>query len=269
MPPYHFAFDSHPGPVGDAIRDAANLRRTLFLFIYSRDNPATTSVVSLLQQRTILEEIRENFIFFPLDVTWPEGWRIATELAFKYMPLIALVRPEGDSLGESQTFVTYEGRVSESSLLSSMRVEYHQRNPDAAVIHDQDAEYVRAVRIAEETAQHSQAVAAAVATRATEREIQRSQIDDEFRRIPEPADLGDTATIRFQYPYLPTQTQKFSREAAVRWLFVFVRKSMFPKRFVLLTGFPQTRIEESDRPLKDVVPEKQFIVYVEASDEDD
>jgi hypothetical protein len=227
------------------------------------------SVVSVLHQPTILEEIRENFIFFPLDVTWPEGWKIATELAFKYMPLIALVRPRGHSLAESQIFVTYEGRVSETTLLSSMRVEHHDRNPDAAVMHDQDAEYRRAVRLAEASVQHNQAAAAAVATREVELEIQRRQIGDEFAQIPEPTDLGDTATIRFQYPYLAPQTQRFSRDAAVRWIFVFVRKSMFPKRFLLLTGFPQARIEESDRPLKDVVPEKMFIVYVEPGDDED
>jgi hypothetical protein len=44
-------------------------------------------------------------------------------------------------------------------------------------------------------------------------------------------------------PYLAPQTQRFSRGAAVRWIFVLVCKSMmFPKRFVLLTGPPQARI---------------------------
>jgi hypothetical protein len=150
-----------------------------------------------------------------------------------------------------------------------MRVEHHGRNPDAAVIHDQDAEYRRAVRIAEEGAQHIHAAAEAVVTREIDLEIRRRQIDEEFGRIPEPINPADTATIRFQYPYLAPQTQRFSRGAAVRWIFVFVRKSMFPKRFVLLTGFPQTPIEESDRPLKDIVQESKFIVYVEPGDDDD
>jgi hypothetical protein len=270
VPPYQFPFDCHPGPITDAISDAQNLHRSLFLFIYSQDNPATKPVVSLLQEQSVMTEIRDNFIFLPLDVTWPEGWEIATELQFKRMPLIALVRPQGQSLAESQVFVTYEGKVGESALLSSMRVEHHERNPDVELIQDQDDEYHQAVLIDQENIRRTQDEIDAGQTRAIEMEIMKRSVDEEFEQIPEPKDSADRAVIRFQFPAgIATQTRKFSREASVRWVFVFVRKFMFPKEFALFTGFPQTRIEENNRALGEVCPEKQFIVYVQEQDDDE
>jgi hypothetical protein len=268
IPPYQFSFDSHPGPLADAISDARNLRRSIFLFVYSQDNPATAAAVAVLQQPAVVAEMRENFIFLPLDVTWPEGWEIATQLRFKMMPLIALIRPRGATLAESQIFVSYEGRVGESTLLSSMRVEHH--NPDAGIIQDQDDEYNQAVLIDQENVRRVMEEIDLGETIAVERQIEERGVTDEFERIPEPVDQNDRAIIRFQFPGgIQSETRKFSRAAPVRWVFVFVRKFMFPKRFVLLTGFPQVRIEESQLPLGDVLQERQFIVHVQEEEDDE
>jgi hypothetical protein len=223
-------------------------------------------MVSLLQQPTISHEIRESFIFLPLDVTWPEGWRVAAELEFKTMPLIAMIRPRGSSLAESKVFVTYEGKVGESTLLSSMRVELNERSPDAQIVQEQDNDFDRAVRADEENRRREvEVVQAEVARRADEVDMQQ-RVEAEFASLPEPQGDEELATIRFQFPDSTSKTRKFARNGPVRFLFIFVRKYMWPRTFGLKSGFPQTRVEESEKLIGEVFREKQFIVYVEEDD---
>jgi hypothetical protein len=204
--------------------------------------------------------MRDYFIFLPLDVTWPEGWRLAAELDFKYMPLIALIRPRGNSLAESKVFVTYEGRVSENTLIGSMQMEHQDRNPDVAIVQNQDEEYQQAIVQQQEADRAAQEEAAVQASELAQR---RRDIDSEFEAIPMPADQADVLTIRFQFPDATSKTRQFSRSGAQKWIFAYVRKQVFPKDFVLLTGFPQARMEEIEVALKDLYKEKQFIVYVQ------
>ena len=263
--PFSFTFDSHPGPMEDAIADAQNLHRALFVFVFCRENPLTTAVVSVLQRPSVAEEIRENFIFLPLDVTWPEGWRVAAEIGFDAMPFIALVRPRGSTLWESKVYVKYEGKVGEHTLLSSMRVERTDRNPDNALVRAQDDEFDRAVREDEE-AEVQRAVAQIEEQRAAEdEERMRAEVNEAYERLlaEEPT---DAATIRFQFPDNQTKTHKFARNGPVRNLFVFARKFMFPRPFVLMTGFPQRQLIESDTAVGDECRERQFIVYVQEDD---
>ena len=264
--PFSFTFDSHPGPVDDAVADAQTLHRSLFLFIYCRENPLTRCVVSVLQSPEIADQIREHFIFLPLDVTWPEGWRVACEIGFDAMPLIALVRPRGSSLWESRIYVRYEGRVGENTLLSSMRVERTARNPDNDLMRAQEDEFERAVREDEENARRALAEEQEMQRAAENEQRMRVQIDEEYDRLMELPATGDVATIRFQFPDNQTKTHKFPRDGPVRNLFVFARKFMYPRPFVLLTGFPQKRIEESDTTVSDECRERQFIVYVQEDD---
>ena len=265
--PYSFSFDSHPGPIEDAITDAQNLHRSLFLFIFCRDNPVTNGVVSLLQSNAVAEEIRENFIFLPLDVTWPEGWRVATELEFKSMPLIAMIRPRGTSLWESKVYVKYEGKVGETTLLSSMRIEMNDRNPDHAIMREQDDEFNQAVRMAEEDRRRNEEAEEEAQRTSEGQERQRQEIEAQYDALMELGEQGDVATIRFQFPDSQTRTHKFPRNGSVRNLFVFARKFMFPRQFALMTGFPQRKLEESDKTLAEECREKQFIVYVEDEEE--
>ncbi|OHT15866.1 hypothetical protein TRFO_13697 [Tritrichomonas foetus] len=261
--PFSFPFDSHPGPVDEAVVDAKNLHRSLFLFIYCINNPLTTSICNLLQKPSIASEIRENFVFLPLDVTWPEGWSVASHFEFKRMPLIAIIRPKGSSLWESKIFVKYEGRVGENTLLSSMRVELHERNPDTEIVEEQNNEFNDALlqdaendrRRQEEEQQQQQAV--------QQEENERILIEEQFGQLPQTDNLTNVATIRFQFPDNLARIHKFPRESSVDLLFVFVRKFMFPRKFILITGFPQFQIRENGQKLCDVCPEKNFIIHVE------
>jgi hypothetical protein len=262
--PFNLPFDAHPGPVDDAVTDAKNLHRSLLLFIYCRDNPLTRRMVALLQSQTVADEIREYFVFLPLDVTWTDGWQIAASLEFKYMPLLAIVRPRGTSFAESKVFVTYEGSVGESTLIASMRVEHQDRNPDALIVQNQDEEYNRALIMQQESDRLAQEAAL---SRQAEMDARNREIDEEFAKIPAPVDQADTAVIKFQFPDATTKTYRFSREDSLKWLFVYVRKTVFPKSFTLSTGFPREKIEETECALKDAYKEKQFIVYVEFEDE--
>ena len=144
--PFVFSFDSHPGPLKDAINDASNLHLSLFIFIYSEDNPDTNYIVSLLQKESIISEMNANFIFLPLDISHPEGWKTACKLSFTQIPLIAIIRPAGESLDECCVFMKYSGRVEEQELLSSMRIENTERtNNDEVIIQEQNIEFVEAL----------------------------------------------------------------------------------------------------------------------------
>jgi hypothetical protein len=183
------------------------------------------------------------------------------------MPLIALIRPQGTTLAESHLFVRYEGRVGESTLLSSMRIEHNAG--EGEIIQNQDDEYNAAVMIDEANVRRTQEEIDAGEARAVELEITRAAIAEEFNRIPLPVDQTDRTIIRFQFPGGgDVKIQRFSRGAPVRWVFVYVRKFMFPKQFLLLTGFPAVKLDESDKPLGEVCAEKQFMVHVQEVDEE-
>jgi hypothetical protein len=48
----------------------------------------------------------------------------------------------------------------------------------------------------------------------------------------------------------------------LRALSPHVRTIAFPRDFSLLTGFPHTRIEDTNLLVHETLPEKQYIVYV-------
>ncbi|KAK8870600.1 hypothetical protein M9Y10_008486 [Tritrichomonas musculus] len=267
--PFTFPYDSHPGPIEDAIVDAKNLHRSLILFIYCLHNPLTPSIVNLLQKPSIANEIHENFVFLPLDVTWPEGWSVATQLEFQRMPLLAIIRPKGSSLWESRVFVKYEGKIGENTLLSSIRVELQERNPDNRIVEEQNNDFNEAILQDAENERIRREQAAEAQAQAQRAEEEAKKIDEEFEQLPSTDGLTDVTTIRFQFPDNNTRIHKFPRDCSVNLLFVFVRKFMHPKKFILLTGFPQFKINEDGQKLCDVYGEKNFIIHVEEEDEDD
>ena len=261
--PFSFDFDVHPGPVDDAITDAQNLHRSLLIFIYCVDNPATRSAVELLQRRRVADEIREHFIVLALDAMWPEGWRLVTKLDFEAIPVIALVRPRGTTLAESQVYCKYEGAVSEDTLLSAMRIEMTAREPDTEVVREQNDEFDRVVREAEEITRREEEAQEEARRAVADEEKSRDEVERAYEQLMQLGESGDVATIRFQFPDSQTRTHKFARDGPVRNLFVFARKFMFPQTFELMAGFPQRRIEENEERLDAQCKEKQFIVYVE------
>lgn len=267
--PFVFSFDSHPGPIKDAISDAINLHLSLFLFIYSEDNPDTKKVVSLLQKDSIIAEMNSHFIFLPLDVSHPEGWGVACKLSFTEIPLIAIIRPAGESLEESCIFMKYNGKVEEEELLSSMRIEHNERNnnADAEVVQEQNMEFIQAVN--EENENERRQAQEEEERKKAEEEQQsiKERIDKEFEEIPVVKENEDSVTIKFQFPDNTNRIRKFTKDSPVRLIFVFVRKYIYPKQFKLMTGFPQYALVESDNLIKDVFHEKNFIIHVEENDE--
>ncbi|KAH0795466.1 FAS-associated factor 2-B [Histomonas meleagridis] len=261
--PFIFPFDSHPGPVKDAIEDAKNLNRSLFLFIYCIDNPNTYKVSKILQSDAIANEIHSNFIFLPLDVSFPEGWHSACDLKFTEIPMIAIVRPEGTTLNESHVFAEFKGIISEDDLLSSIRIENHHRSPDVEIIEQQNEEFNEAIRRDTEATREEVEEEQRVQNQQEEEKREKEKIEKEFDELPEIEEGMDVATIRFQFPDNVSRIHKFPRDQTVNLLFVFARKFMFPKKFVLVTGFPQYKIDENGKKLSDVCREKNFIVHVE------
>ena len=265
--PFSFAFDSHPGPVEDAICDAKNLHRSLLIFVYCLKNPLTASICNLLQKQSISREIRENYVFLPLDVTWPEGWSVALQLEFKRMPILAVVRPKGSSLWESRIFIKYEGKVGENTLISSLRIENHERNPDNEIVEEQNNEFndalIQEVENERRRQNEEMEIAQQQERERQQREMEQQRVEQDFLALPSVEGITDISTIRFQFPDNLARIHKFPRTESIKLLFVFVRKFMFPKNFALKTGFPQFEIPENDQRICDVCPEKNFIVYVE------
>lgn len=269
-----FPFECHPGPIDDAIIDSSRLSKTLFLFIYSRDNGDTFIVNDIFQQQSIKEIIQHNYIFYPLEATSVEGWKIATStFKFRSLPLFALIRPRGTSLAQSQIFMKHEGSIGETALLSYISIENqnlmqegNQNNnhaPDNLIIAQQDEEFRRAV----EEAQMNQ-----LSTEEIERDARRSEenrikkINDDFNAIPIPQQGENKIVIKFLFPDNVSRTREFPENGTLRMLFAFARKFEDTQNFVLLTGFPMQQIEENDNLISTVCKDKHFVIHV---DEDD
>jgi hypothetical protein len=183
--------------------------------------------------------MRESFVFLPLDVTCPEGWRIASELDFSKMPLIAFIRPRGTTVDESRIVVTFEGPVGQNPLLRVMISE---------------ARHVR--RESEESDQ-------AADSGSVGDEDARAIVQAEFDALPVAPPGSDIATVRFRFPDRSVQVHNFLRDEPIAHLFVFARKFMWPREFALLTGAPPVRLEDCTVPLNDVIGERTFIVEVD------
>ena len=260
---FGFTFDSHPGPIEDCIHDSKINGKSIFIFIYCCDNPNTIPVADILRDPEISQDIRENFLFLPIDITWPDGWYIATQLEFSKLPLIALVHPRGSTLWESEIYMKNEGMISRSYLLSAIHV---RQNPDLEIISNQNIEFDEAVR-AEEEAQirlNNQTQNAIQESRNEFEEIQR--INQAYENIPIPNDSQNSITIRFRFPDNKNQTRDFPADGPTSYLFDFVRKTMHPHKFNLLTGYPQITLEDNDNPINSVIPDRHCIIYVDDDD---
>ena len=127
-------YDSHPGPISAAITDSVTLNRSLFVFVYYRENALTQRTIALLSHNQVAEEIRKKFIFLPLDVTTHEGLFFANYVQFTSLPIIALIRPQGNSLEESQIFIKNEGKIDLSLILSYINIEHNENHENAEIV---------------------------------------------------------------------------------------------------------------------------------------
>ena len=261
-------YDSHPGPISEAITDAKNLHRSLFVFIYCKDNALTQRTINILSQRSVSDEIQRSFLFLPLDVSTPEGLVVANSLNFHRLPLIALVRPRGDTLSHSQIFVKHEGKIGESVLLSYIRIEHHEevdhREAEVRniVVEDQDHEYQEALRREQERLRQIALHEEEEEMKDELNEVIKLSIDDAFDALPPPPTTGERATVKFMFPD-GNQTRSFPRDGPVSMLFTFARKFVYPKEFIIKAGFPPVEIKETEEPISRVIKDKQFIAYVE------
>jgi FAS-associated factor 2 len=255
-------YDSHPGPINDALEDAKNSNRSLFIFIYSKENALTQKFIATLSSAAISEEMRRSFIFLPLDATTFEGLSVANALRFHSLPLIALVRPRGDSLEESQIFVKHEGKMGESTLLSYIRIEVRE---DQEVVVNQNGEYQEALREEQEMQREVRVREEEEERKEEEMKRVQDEVNEAFDNLPQPPeDQSNIVTIKFQFPNNNNnQIRAFPRDGPTSMLFVFARKFVYPMKFVIRAGFPLQELEESDKPLSEICQERQFICYVE------
>lgn len=263
--PFVLPFECHPGPINDALTDAKNLHRSLFLFIYCKENPNTKNVISLLRLDNVAQAIHNSFIFYPQDVTWPEGWAIATQLKFQELPLIALIRPRGHSLEESNVFVQHEGKLGANALLSFINVEHQNAEANEAhgIVQQQNDEFNNAVLQDEINLQQEEEQRRAEEEASRLEQEAKVKVEAEFESLPTPPPNADCCTIKFQFPDSTSQHFKFERNSPIHFIFIFVRKHMFPSNFNLFTGFPRQLITDSDEPISSRYTDKNFIVFVE------
>jgi hypothetical protein len=256
---HHLDFDLHPGPVATAISDAKNLHKSLMIYIFCPENPLCSATDRLLRIPAIGQAISANYVFYATSSTTSDGYSILTGIRFRSLPLILLVRPSGNSLQESTVFVTHQGDISESSLLSYFAMDH--RPPADPVRAEQDREFQEAILEVEqqEVIQH-EAVG--------RYESERDRIAAEFAALPElPHGAPNVCRVRFQMPDNSNPEKAFPKDGPISMLFVFARHLLFPKKFALFTGFPMSRIEESQATIESVCPYQQFLVRVQYDDE--
>ncbi|EAY20134.1 hypothetical protein TVAG_366420 [Trichomonas vaginalis G3] len=260
-----FQYDSHPGPIEEALVDAKNLNRSLFIFIYCRENLVTQRVINVLSSDSVSQEMQRSFLFLPLDVTTPDGITVANMLKFHQLPLIALVRPRGNTLASSQVFVQHEGLIGESVLLSYIRIEHNEPdNNQTEVVNDQDAAYQRALEREDERIRQEEMHQEEEQMQEEMSHVLQQSVDDAFAALPPPPTTGERVIVKFQFPNADAnQTRAFPRDGPISMLFTFARKFVFPDEFVLKAGFPPAELEETETPISQTIQEKQFVCYVE------
>ena len=266
--PISFPFDSHPGPIEDAVSDAKNMNRSIFLFIYHLENPSTAHLCRILQNPDVSNEVRSNFIFLPIDVTSPEGWSTAVKLRFQQIPFIALIRPK-ESFDKSVVFIKHEGNIGENTLLSSLRVENHERAPHTQILGQQNIEFHDELERVAENERRQQEEQAMKEEEDKRLQLQKEIIEKQFQELPNVDDSTNVATVKFQFPNNETKTHRFPRDESINLIFVFVRKYMFPKKFKLMTSFPQFQIPENNDKISHFFSERNFMIYVEEYEHDE
>ena len=260
-------YDSHPGPVADAIADAKNLNKSLFIFIYCRENTLTQRTIAILSSPSISQQMQRNYIFLPLDFSTVEGHKVR-ELEVAPLPIIALVRPRGNSLHDSQIFFQHGGKITAYDLQCCMTMQNENDQNDQTenqrIIDNQDEEYERAVADEEQRQRDIERQEEERRQLQEQEEKKQMEIEQAFNNLPQaPNEPENKVTVKFQMPNNEHQIRSFPRDGSTSMLFIFVRHFVYPNRFILRVGFPPKEIEESDVPLSETISDRQFICYVE------
>jgi hypothetical protein len=248
-------FASHPGPLKDAISDARSLNRSLLVYVYCADNPASAATDVLFQSAPIAEHLASKFVLYATPATVADGWAVVTGAKFTALPMFLFVKPAGDTLATSQIFITHEGPVSEEILLSLMESTVMPPVGDH-VRAEQDRQFLEAVRQDEEAA-------AAIESTAEIEEGERDRVEREFSELPDlqPTD-PEACRVRFRFLDNSQRIRVFPRHGPVAMLFTFARYYQFPNAFALETGYPRKQIREDEGTIEEACGGRQVQIYV-------
>jgi hypothetical protein len=263
-PPIHhnwsqLIFDVHPGPIGAAVNDAVNLQKSLFVYVFCPENPDCAQAETVLRADAVGQLVADRYLFYATSSTASDGYSILTGLNFRSLPLILLVHPAGRTLRESTIFVTHQGPISIATLLDYFTLD-RRGNPDP-IVRNQDEEFQAALIDAE------QQQLAQIQTEG-EFDLYRQTVAAQFESLPNlSANDNNVSKVRFRMPDNSQSERFFPENGAVAMLFVHVRFVLFPRRFVLLTGFPQMQIQEGEAAIGELCSHGQLLVYVQYSDD--
>lgn len=271
QPVLSFPFECHPGPLSEAIIDSINISKTLFLFIYSRDNIDTHNAIEVFRLPSIQDIIQQHFLFYAVEATTIEGWRIANSFfKFKAIPIIALIRPRGTTLSQSQILWKHEGLITESQFISYLSIDNHfqQQTPntnstDTSIVQHQNEEFQRAV---EEARQNQRSTEELEQLARESEEIRLKKLNDDYNAIPVPQPGEDMIVIKFLFPDNVSRTREFIHNATINMLFAFVRKFEDIQPFELILNYPMRVINESNELVSTICPDKHFVIHVEETD---
>lgn len=269
-------FDSHPGPIDEVICNAKENHKSVFLFIFSKNNPFCSQFVEILRQPQISEIFRDNFVFYPVDIAYPDGWRLANYFKFTQVPVFSIIRPQGSTFGESHVFLKHQGEITEEDLRSYIAMEVNanqnireepnntedNHNEENPPINDNIENQLDPSPIPD--TQNIETDDGNLTS--SNNDVMQEQINQEFDNLPQINDETKCFTVRFIFPNDSPKTHKFPIDGNIHMFFIFVRKFLFPKSFTLFTGFPQQEITDSMQNLSDIFSDSQFIVYVQQSE---
>ena len=261
--PFSFPFNCHPGPVDQAISDAVNIHAHVLIYVYCRENTQTYEMNQVLSLPSVASTISKDFIFCVADVCEPEGWKMAHRSKFHTLPLLVMLQTRGQ---HTSVFVKMEGLVGETALLSYMTM--IRGTGASAIIQQQDEEFNLALAEAEANNLRIAEIEALAEQTRVKEEDRRRQVERDFMNITRARDKSEAVTIRFMFPHIGAQTRVFRDSAPITEVFAFARKFVFPKDFLLKTGFPMKDIVEGDDPIGTISNDRQFVVHVEVADSD-
>lgn len=254
------SFECHPGPINTVVEDAINLHKSIFLYIYFIDNDICQKTDELFRIPTISAEIQRSFIFYSASVTSSDGYSLATHFKFKKLPLIALIRPRGRSFDESSVFLSHEGFITETSLISYISLEHPE---DANIIQNQDQEFLAAVAEAEQNNLRIQEIENQAREDEIRQENMKKQIEEEFNQLPVVQQNEQCYTIKFHFPDNFERTHSFPINGTIKMIFIFVRYYLFPSDFTLQCGYPLSEINESENLIETISKSKQFVIFID------
>lgn len=252
-----FPFDIWLSGIDDAISEAKKQSKVLIVYIFCSENYNTDFVNTVLCTNSIAAWINKHAIFYANEITSADGWRIAAELRFEKMPILAIVQPNGATLKRCNFYMKHEGVIGEGPILSYFLL-IHPNN-DSDLIMQQDEEYLKAVQEAEENNGVS-------ALECSVHSDEKAKVEEEFEQLPNADGQSGAVNIRFNFPDNTTKMRKFPKDGKANLLFIYIRKFLFPQKFNLLSGFPLKKICDDNTLISSISPLNNFVVIVDITD---